>query len=301
MRNYMHHKKPYPSCPVCHKSTFIWHRYDTYLHFKCGDKSCNFSFKLPILPPEQLLVSDELSGRFSFKRFRHPPHLIFLTLTLYFDGYSSTRSIQRFFLNAYDISISHVTIHSWTKIFAPWFQFVSNNFLPLLDFASDEWHADETYVKIKGIDYFLWILLDSETRCVLSFVLSPYRDSNQAFRLFYRARELIPASPNTIVTDGWASYNEAIKNLYPSARHHKYSAFTDDLNNNFIESFNKTFKAWYKTKKGFGNFHSALALITTFIFSYNFIHQHSSLSNLSPAQVAGAVYSNMEQKHWLLS
>lgn len=52
--------KGYPRSPICHKSTFVWHRYDTYIHLKCGDKKCNFSFKLPILPPEDLLTSPEL-------------------------------------------------------------------------------------------------------------------------------------------------------------------------------------------------------------------------------------------------
>ena len=72
------------------------------------------------------------------------------------------------------------------------------------------------------------------------------------------------------------------------------------LNNNFIESFNKTFKAWYKTKKGFKNFESAVALITTFIYYYNFLHEHSSLNNLTPAMVAGLNYSTKDIKNWML-
>lgn len=111
---------------------------------------------------------------------------------------------------------------------------------------------------------------------------------------------LTRASPKRIVTDRWDAYNEAIKNLYPHIIHHKYSAFSDDINNNFIESFNKTFKAWYKTKKGFKNFNSALALITSFIYHYNFLRQHSFLNNLPPALVAGAEYSALDIEHWLL-
>lgn len=81
--------KGYPKCPICHKPTYIWHRYDTYINFKCCDKNCNFSFKIPILPPDELLVSSELHGNFSFKNFRHSPHIILISLTLYYDGYSS--------------------------------------------------------------------------------------------------------------------------------------------------------------------------------------------------------------------
>lgn len=287
-------------CPACQRSTFIWHRYDTYIHFKCGSKKCNHSFKLPILPKDELLVSDELSGVFSFAGFRHPPHIILLALTLYYDGYSSTRSVKRFLHAAFGFSVSHVTIHNWTNVFAPWFRFISQNFLPHLDFCSDEWHADETYVRIKGTSYYLWILLDSETRCILSFVLSGKRDSNQAFRLLFRASSLIRGSPHTIVTDHWDAYNSPISSLYPHVIHYRYHSFSDDCSNNTIESFNKTFKAWYKTKKGFKSFPSALNLITTFIFHYNFLHQHTSMNNLPPAKVAGAHYSDIDIAHWLL-
>lgn len=292
--------KGYPICPRCHRQTFLWHRYDTYLHFKCGSKLCNHSLKLPIPPPDHLLVSDELIGVFSFSHFRFPPHIILLALTLYFDGCSSTRSIKRFFSSAYGIKVSHVTIHSWTRIFAPWFRFLSDQFLPLLDFQSDEWHVDETYIKIKGVTHYLWLILDSETRTILHFVLSDNRGASSAFELLYWASQNIRASPLTIVSDHWDAYNEAIVQLYPHSTHYKYESFQDCCSNNVIESFNKTFKAWYKTKKGFKTYQSALQLITTFIFHYNFLHQHSSMNYLSPAQVAGATVSQMDQAHWLL-
>ena len=103
-----------------------------------------------------------------------------------------------------------------------------------------------------------------------------------------------------IITDNLDSYNQAIALNYPNSVHHKYSTFYDDLNNNFIESFNKTFKSWYKTKKGFKNFESAIALITTFIYHYNFLHQHSSLNNLTLAIVSGASYLGKDIKNWML-
>lgn len=179
-----------------------------------------------------------------------------------------------------------------------------NSFLKILCLisilSSDEWHADETYVKIKGIDYYLWLILDSKTRVIISFVLSRFRNSTQAYKLFFYSSILTRTSPKKIVTDKWDAYNEAIKNLHCHTLHHKYSAFSEDLNNNFIESFNKTFKAWYKTKKGFREFNSALALITSFIYHYNFLRPYTSLNNLTPTSVAEAQYSPLDIEHWLL-
>ena len=244
----------YPKCPLCGKATFIWHRYDTYLHFKCGSKTCNHSFKIPIPPPSLLLLPQNLDGVTSFSGFRTPPFLIFIALSLYYDANISTRAIKRFLLNCFNFSISHVAIHYWTKAFAPWFLIVSKLYYPALDLNSDTWHADETFIKINGIEHYLWILIDSETRFVISFVLSDKRDSNSAFLLFHRAKCLTHARPLCIVTDHWDAYNQAIATLYPSVTHHQYDTFSDDVSNNVIEAFNHTFKAWYRTKKGLKSF-----------------------------------------------
>ena len=57
------------------------------------------------------------------------------------------------------------------------FKTVFNFLLQKTNFDSDEWHADETYIKINGIKHYLWILLDSETRVVIAFHLSAAKDS----------------------------------------------------------------------------------------------------------------------------
>lgn len=213
----------------------------------------------------------------------------------------STRAISRFLKASINFSVSHVAVHYWTKAFAPWFHAVSTAFMASLNLASDEWHADETFIKIKGVTYYLWILLDSETRFVISFILSDKRDGTSAYRLFQRAVSLTRASPKVIITDHLAAYEQAIATFYPNAEHYCYKDFTDDKSNNTIEAFNKTFKGWYRTKKGFKAFTSSLGLITTYMFHYNFLRQHSSLNQLPPAIVAGANYSDMRQRQWLLS
>lgn len=235
-----------------------------------------------------------------FKRFRFSPKIILSVLTLYFASSSSLRAIQKILFSLLSIKVSHVTIHKWTKHFAILLEQISGVLLSLADLKSDEWHADETIVKISGIKHYLWVLLDSETRVIISFFLSPYRDSNSAFQLCQRALFSTSDAPDIIVTDRLDSYNMPISVCYPSTKHYPYKGFKDYLNNNFIESFNNTFKSWYKVKKGFKSFKSANALITTFIFYYNFIHHHSSLNNLSPALVAGVKYSNQDALNWFL-
>ena len=106
--------------------------------------------------------------------------------------------------------------------------------------------------------------------------------------------------PSSIVSDRLPGYNVSVKSVFPNLKYIKVQSFADDICNNLIESFNKTFKAWYKTKLGFKDFSSANNMVFMFIFFYNFINPHSSLSNLTPAQVAGANYSDKQRQKLLL-
>ena len=96
------------------------------------------------------------------------------------------------------------------------------------------------------------------------------------------------------------SYIEAINTTFCDTKHIRVESFSDDISNNLIESFNKTFKSWYKKIKGFKSFESANSLINNFIFYYNFIKSHSSLSNLIPAEVCGINYSHRDKINWFV-
>ncbi|MGL5904113.1 MAG: DDE-type integrase/transposase/recombinase, partial [Cetobacterium sp.] len=43
---------------------------------------------------------------------------------------------------------------------------------------SDEWHVDETVIKIKGKRYYIWTLIDSETRYVIDWYLTKSREAS---------------------------------------------------------------------------------------------------------------------------
>jgi transposase-like protein len=169
----------------------------------------------------------------------------------------------------------------------------------MLDFNSDEWHADETVIKISGKKYYIWFIIDSETRFVLGFHLSPYRNSEQAFTLLNSVKDL--GTTTAIVSDRYSAYKVPIKAILgDSIIHIRVESFKDDISNNLIESFHHQFKAWYKTKQGFNSVESANNLISMFVFFYNFVRPHSSLNGLTPAQVAGLNLTAKEKKKYLL-
>jgi transposase-like protein/DNA-directed RNA polymerase subunit RPC12/RpoP len=288
--NYSHKikAKKYPPCPNCGKASFIHHDFKDYTNYRCCDKKCNHSFFTPKptvkLPPSMSV----LVGKHDFKRMRHSLFLIFTALTMSFIGKSSSRNIAFIFKMLYNIKVSHVTIADWCKKFAPLLDNITVKLIPSMNFNSDEWHADETVVKINGIKHYIWFIIDSETRFVLGFHLSPHRDSPQAHTILNHAQQL--GNPRSIVSDRYSAYKVPVKCFFPEANHIRVESFKDDISNNLIESFNGQFKAWYKIKRGFNSFDSANSTISAFIFFFNFIRPHMGLDGFTPAQVAGADY-----------
>lgn len=152
---YIPHKPKYPSCPACGKASFLHHDYDDYSNYRCCDKKCNHSFFVA-KPTVKLPTSmSKLIGKTDFKRLRHPIQLVITALTQFYIGKSSFRNIALMLNMLYNVKLSHVTISDWCRKFAPLFNNISLSLMPSMDFNSDEWHTDETVVKIKGKTLYL--------------------------------------------------------------------------------------------------------------------------------------------------
>lgn len=290
-------KRKYPSCPRCGKATFLHHDYDFYTNYRCCDKKCNHSIFVPKPTAISAPSMSKLFGKTDFKRMRYPVHVILMALSMFYLGKNSFRNIALILRIVNNIKVSHTTVSNWCKQFAPLFHNISLELVPLLDFDSDEWHADETVVKVLGKKHYIWFIVDSETRFVLGFHLSPYRNSPQAFTLFDSVKDL--GNPNSLVTDRYSAYKIPARSVL-DVKHIRVKSFKDDVSNNLIECFNKQFKAWYKTKQGFNSYECANNLISMFVFFFNFVRPHSALSNLTPARVAGLSLSKKQKQRFLL-
>lgn len=288
----------YPPCPKCGKASFLHHDYMHYSNFRCGDKKCYHSFFVikptTIEPPSM----SSLFGKSDFSGMRYPVQTIMTALCFFYLGKNSFRNIALIFRTVFNIKVSHTTISNWCTKFAPLFDNIRLALLPSLDFNSDEWHADETVVKVAGERYYLWFVVDSETRFILGFTLSPHRDSPQAFSVLNEVKSL--GTPSAIVSDRYAAYKKPVESIFSAASHIRVESFHDDITNNLIESFHHQFKAWYKTKQGFKSEATANNLISLFVFFFNFVRPHSSLGNQTPAQVAGLKLSSAQKRKYLL-
>lgn len=188
---------------------------------------------------------------------------------------------------------------NWTNKFTPYFKAKADKFKTNLNLQFDDWHTDETVVFINGERYYLWLAIDSETRFILAFHLTKSRSEDSAFTLINQAKQF--GTPSNFITDRLPSYNQAVVKLLNECNHVPVALMSSDITNNLIESFNKTFKAWYKAKKVFNSFEKANNLISLFIFHYNFIEPHGSLNKLTPAEVAWFQSDNLNKFSWFVA
>ena len=138
-------------------------------------------------------------------------------LSMFYLGKNSFRNISLILKTAFNIKASHTTVSNWCVKFAPLFDDIRIQLVSLLDLNSDEWHANETVVKIAGVKHYIWFIIDSEIRFVIGFHLSPHRDSPQAVSLFREAVKL--GKPSAIVSDRYSAYKVPVKSIFDGAKH----------------------------------------------------------------------------------
>ena len=109
------------------------------------------------------------------------------------------------------------------------------------------WVADELELKIRRKKYWLWNVMDSETRYILASHLTPRRDGNAARAVLRKALQASDGPPKTITTDKLPSYMKPVRELMPEAKHMQSEGMAADINNNLSERLQGTFRQRLKT------------------------------------------------------
>ena len=81
----------------------------------------------------------------------------------------------------------------------------------------DEWYFDEVFVRIQGVQHYLWRAVDREG-VVLDILVQPRRDAKAAKQFFRRLLKGLQYVPRVIVTDKLRSYGVAQRELLSKGR-----------------------------------------------------------------------------------
>ena len=184
---------------------------------------------------------------------------------------ASLRGVKKLIKKAFDVNVCHETVRQWVLASD---MSIDDNCIP-----TKTWHIDETYFKVKGKGYWLWIVRCRESKQVIAWHISKTRLLPDARKVINKAmKQTKGIKPEKIITDGLWQYPVAIKKEVGwSWREYKKRHVIDSGigKNWFIERLNREIK---RRIKWFSTF-QALAGAKAF-FGLWFYHHNSAMALL---------------------
>ena len=182
-----------------------------------------------------------------FKWRHYQPEIILLCVRWYLTYPLSYRQVAEM-VNERGVDVDHTTVFRWVQQYGPE---LDRRCRPHLHATNDSWRVDETYIKVKGKQKYLYRAVDSHGN-TLDFLLTAKRFFRKALKAVHTQ------TPRVITVDKNAAYPKAINELKAGKelseevklRQKKYIY-------NIIEQDHRGIKRLVKPGMGFGSFNSA--------------------------------------------
>jgi transposase-like protein len=142
------------------------------------------------------------SVNIGFERMKHNPQAITSAMQLYFSGESLRNTMRS--LKLLGVEVSHKTVYNWIKKYTNLMKKYVETLTPNV---SDNWRADELYVKVAGNMKYLFAMMDDETRFLIAQEVAETKDKHDARQLFIQSRRLMGKQPKNFITDGLPTYS----------------------------------------------------------------------------------------------
>jgi IS6 family transposase len=194
-----------------------------------------------------------------FKWKHYHSDIIMLCVRWYLKYLLSYRNLEEM-LAERGLSVAHTTIMRWVIQYSP---VLDQRVRKYLHKTNDSWRLDETYLKIKGINHYLYRAADSKGKTI-DFWLSDHHHKHSARQFLQKAMKAEHNQmPRVITTDRYAATEVAIaEEIYfgdlSVLTQHRMVKYL----NNIVEQDHRLIKRVYKPELGLQNFESASALIS---------------------------------------
>jgi putative transposase len=149
-----------------------------------------------------------------YKRHRFPREIIQYTVWIYYRFNLSHRDVEDL-LAERGIVVSYESIRLWCIKFG---SIYARRLKRSHQGYGDTFYIDEVFVKIRGVQYYLWRAVDQDGE-IIDVFLQRRRDGKAAKRFFKRLLKTHREEPRMIVTDKLKSYGVAHRELIPDTTH----------------------------------------------------------------------------------
>jgi transposase-like protein/ssDNA-binding Zn-finger/Zn-ribbon topoisomerase 1 len=297
-------------CPYCgHTLVAKKDRKHFTLH-KCVNKNCSYYKSNLKHLPENLDPSDKYKYKLhyiyrefsldffsmdlnalpswatGFKYKKNSAHIMGLCLTYHVNLALSLRKTAEAMREIHNINISHTMVANYAKTASA----IIKPFVDSFDYnPSNNLAADETYIKIKGLKAYVWLIMDTVSRSILGYQVSNSRDVGPCIltmRMAFDKFKEFPSKALKFISDGYSAYplaaqqfniekgldfdvTQVIGLANDDAVSKKYRPFKQK-----IERLNRTFKASYRVTCGYGTDDGAYYGVNLWVAYYNFLRPH---------------------------
>ena len=275
------------------------------LHYICLEFTMDFfSMDLNTLP----------KNASSLKFSKQNAHVMSLCLTLHVNLGLSLRKTSQALKDLYNISISHQQSANYCKTAAVCIKPFTDQY-PYE--KNDVFTADETYIKIRGVKTYVWLIMNAATRSILGYQVSDNRGVGPcifAMRMAFRGLTKLPENFK-FIADGYSAYPLAAMEF--AKKYGKDLTFSitqvigltnDDAVSaqyrpfkQMSERLNRTYKASYRHTNGFDSIDGANYDLALWVAYYNFLrpHKHAGHKVLNEVELLQGA-DNMPGKWQLL-
>lgn len=309
-------------CPHCSKTLEKIKERKDFLVFKCKNNDCPYykkklrgmskkekkqfekdpqSFKVRYIfrqfqiDYQPLAKHSPKKPKVDLSRLHVSPHTLGLILTYHVNYGLSARKTAALMKDVHGVPISHQSILNYENSVALLLK-------PYVDHypyeLSDQFCGDETYIKVNGRWHYLFFFFDAVKKIILSYPVSPNRDTVSAIRAIDEALWKMKEIPEdlTFVVDGNPIYLLAqhffaqhgitfdVKQVIGLTNEDPVSTEYRPLKQ-IIERLNRTFKGNYRSTHGFGSDHGSVSYVTLFVAYFNFLRPHSALEGKVPVVI----------------
>ncbi len=231
----------------------------------------------------------------SLKFTKNNAHIMSLCLTYHVNLGLSLRKTSQALKDLYNINVSHTMVANYARTAAV----VVKPFVDNYDYKiSNTVVADETYISVRGMKGYLWIIMDAVSRSIIGYQVSDNRGVGPcilAMRMAFRHLKNLP-SKFRFIADGYSAYPLAAQQFSLKEKDPLHFDITqvigltndDEVSTEFrpfkqmIERLNRTFKSSYRVRCGYDNFEGANYNVSLWVAYYNFLRPHKITKYKTP-------------------
>jgi len=147
-----------------------------------------------------------------FRYFKTSPEIIQLAVMMYVRFPLSLRNVEDL-LHERGIDVCHESVRLWVDRFGIHFagKIRKQRSSYMRQVTQWQWHLDEVFVKINGVQHYLWRAVDHEGEVLESYV-TKQRNKKAALKFLRKAMKRY-GNPRIIVTDRCPSYGAAMMDI----------------------------------------------------------------------------------------